>query len=228
MENYFDPEREGKVTPPFPLPHLLLRPPDAWALLVLAHGAGAGMGHRFMESVAERLARRGVATLRYEFPYWARGSRRVDSPAVLEQAVRDAVTAASSLCPDLPRFAGGKSLGGRMTTRAAAAAPLDVRGIVLFGFPLHPAKRPGIERAEHLARVPHPMLFLQGTRDALADLELLRPVLKPLRESGLATLHVVEGADHGFDVLKRSGRTGDEVLEELADTAVAWMRDRVD
>ncbi len=217
MENYLDRDDEGKV-----------RPPDAWALLVLAHGAGAGMRHRFMESMAERLARRGVATLRYEFPYWARGSRRVDPPAVLEQAVRDAVTAGATLCPDLPRFAGGKSLGGRMTTRAAAAGPLDVRGIVLFGFPLHPAKRPGIERAEHLVRVPHPMLFLQGTRDALADLELLGPVLSPLQEAGLATLHVVEGADHGFDVLKRSGRTGDEVLEELAGTAAAWMRERVD
>lgn len=226
MENYFDPDDEGKVTPSFP--HLLLRPPDAWALLVLAHGAGAGMRHRFMQRMAEGLSRRGVATLRFEFPYWARGSRRIDPPAVLEQAVRDAVAAGASLCPELPRFAGGKSLGGRMTTRAAAAAPLDVRGIVLLGFPLHPAKRPAIERAEHLTRVRHPMLFLQGTRDALADLELLGPVLKPLQETGLATLHVVEGADHGFDVLKRSGRTGGEVLEELADTAAAWMRDRVD
>ena len=115
-----------------------------------------------------------------------------------------------------------------MTTRAAAAALLDVRGIVLLGFPLHPARRPGIERAEHLARVPHPMLFVQGTRDALADLDLLGPVLKPLQESGLAALHVVEGADHGFDVLRRSGRTGDEVLEKLADTAAAWMRARAD
>lgn len=224
MENYFDPEGKSKVTP---FPHLLLHPPDAWALLVLAHGAGAGMRHRFMESMAERLARRGVATLRYEFPYWARGSRRVDPPAVLERAVRDAVTAGALLCPDLPRFVGGKSLGGRMTTRAAADGPLNVRGIVLFGFPLHPAKRPGIERAEHLTRVPHPMLFLQGTRDALADLDLLGPVLMPLQETGLATLHVVEGADHGFDVLKRSGRTGDQVLEELADVSAAWMRDRV-
>lgn len=205
---------------------LLLQPPDARALLVLAHGAGAGMRHVFMQSFAEALALRGVATLRYEFPYMAAGRRRPDPPAVAVQAVRDAVAAAADEAPDLPRFAGGKSFGGRMTSEAAARGALDVRGLVFVGFPLHPAGRPGIGRAGHLADVPHPMLFLQGTRDALAELELLRSVVSAL-DTG-ATLHVEGGADHGFHVLKRSGRTAGEVLASLAETTALWMDARTD
>jgi hypothetical protein len=152
----------------------------------------------------------------------AAGRRRPDRPEVAMQAVREAVSEAAAALPELPRFAGGKSFGGRMTSHAAAVAPgLDVRGLVFVGFPLHPAGRPGSERAQHLADVPHPMLFLQGTRDALADLTLLRPVLAPLGDR--ATLHVEDGADHGFHVLKRSGRTDDEVLDSLASTAARWM-----
>jgi hypothetical protein len=201
---------------------LLLRPPDARALLVLAHGAGAGMRHTFMTAFAEALGRWAVATLRYEFPYMAAGRRRPDRPEVAMRAVREAVRSAATEVPELPRFAGGKSFGGRMTSHAAAVAPgLDVQGLVFVGFPLHPAGRPGSERARHLDEVPHPMLFLQGTRDALADLALLRPVLAPLGDR--AMLHVEEGADHGFHVLKRSGRTDDEALDSLASTAARWM-----
>jgi predicted alpha/beta-hydrolase family hydrolase len=207
------------------LPALLVRPPAAHALLVLGHGAGAGMRHVFMEALARVLHDRGIATLRYPFRYLHGGRKRIDPPAVLEQTVRDAVACAAAAAPDLPRFGGGKSMGGRMSSRAAAdGAGLDVRGLVFFGFPLHPARQPGVERAVHLARVPQPMLFLQGTRDDLADLSLLREVVAPLPA---ATLHVVEHADHGFAVLKRSGRTNDQVLEELADTASAWIRERL-
>ncbi len=202
---------------------LLVLPPDAWAGYVLAHGAGAGMRHRFMEAVAESFARRGVATLRYQFPYVEAGAHRPDPPALLEATVRAATAKARELLPDLPLFAGGKSMGGRMTSNAAARAPLDgVLGIVFLGFPLHPPKRPAVTRAEHLDRVRVPMLFLQGTRDDLADLELMRAVCGDLGEA--ATLHVVDGADHAFAVLKRSGRTGTEVLEELTHTATEWMR----
>jgi len=197
---------------------VLLRPDDARALLVLGHGAGAGMRHPFMTALAERLADARIATLRYEFPYMERGSRRPDRAPVLEARVREAVVDAAA--HGLPLFAGGKSMGGRMTSRAA---PLPgVRGIVFFGFPLHPAGKPGIERADHLDAVDVPLLFLQGTRDKLAGLELLRPVVD--RVGG--TLHVVDGADHGFSVLKRSGRTNDEVLDELAATAAAWITAR--
>jgi predicted alpha/beta-hydrolase family hydrolase len=200
---------------------LLLRPADARALLVLAHGAGAGMRHPFMQHVAEDLAAEGIATLRYQFPYMDAGGGRPDPPAVAEAAVCVAVGKARALAPDLPLFAGGKSFGGRMTSSAQAHAPLEgVRGLVFFGFPLHPAGRPATARAAHLERIMVPMLFLQGTRDALAVLDLMRPVCDHL--GGRATLHVVDGADHSFAVLKRSGRTNAEVLRELAATVSAW------
>lgn len=209
---------------------ILDRPADARVLLVLAHGAGAGMRHAFISSLAAALAARAVAVLRYQFPYQEAGRRRIDPPAVLEGTVASAVRAARHAAPELPLFAGGKSMGGRMTSRVAAAegwaagAEPGVRGLVFFGFPLHPAKKPAVERAAHLPAVRLPVLFLQGTRDDLADLELVRSATAPLP---LARLHVIEGADHGFHVLKRSGRTDGEVLDELADEAVAWMMQRV-
>ncbi|MBA3465068.1 MAG: alpha/beta hydrolase [Deltaproteobacteria bacterium] len=201
---------------------LLLRPAAARALLVLAHGAGAGMRHVFMEEIATALAARDIATLRWEFPYMAAGKPRPDPPAIAEAAVRAAWTEAARLAPELPRFAGGKSFGGRMTSRSHAAEPLpELCGIAFLGFPLHPPEKPGIERADHLADASGPLLFVQGTRDDLAPLPRLRPVIKKLGRR--ATLHVVDGADHGFDVLVRSGRTHAEVLEELAETIAAWM-----
>lgn len=204
---------------------LLTRPDDARVLYVLAHGAGAGMRHRFMEAIAAALAERGVASLRYQFPYTEAGARRPDPPAVLEATVRAAVAAAGDIAPGLPLIAGGKSMGGRMTSGAAARGPLPgVAGLVFLGFPLHRPKQPSEDRAAHLSQITLPMLFLQGTRDELADLGLITGVCARL--GPLATLHVVEGADHGFDVLKRSGRTGEEVLDELADTVVAWCRAR--
>ncbi|MGH7517175.1 MAG: alpha/beta hydrolase family protein [Gemmatimonadales bacterium] len=189
---------------------------------MLAHGAGAGMRHPFMQAIVEALAVEGVATLRYQFPYMDAGGRRPDSPAVAEAAVCVAVGKARAMAPDLPLFAGGKSFGGRMTSTAQAHAPLDgVRGLVFLGFPLHPAGRPGTTRAAHLERVTVPMLFLQGTRDSLAVLDLMRPVCDDL--GARATLHVVDGADHSFSVLKRSGRSSSEVLRELAMTTARWM-----
>ena len=205
------------------VPGLLLRPPDAWLLYVLAHGAGAGMRHRFMDAIAGALAARGIATLRYEFPYMSAGGRRPDPPPVLQTTVRAAVAAAARLAPDLPRVAGGKSLGGRMTSGAQAREPLaGVHALVFLGFPLHPPKQPGVSRAEHLAGVHIPMLFLQGTRDELADLALVTGVCRELGPR--ATLHVVEGANHAFEVLKRSGRTDEEVREELVRTIEEWCR----
>jgi predicted alpha/beta-hydrolase family hydrolase len=202
---------------------LLLRPPNAWAGYVLAHGAGAGMRHRFMEAIAEALARRGMATLRYQFPYIEVGGRRPDRPGVLEATVRAAVTKAQEIAPELPLIAGGKSLGGRMTSNAAAHHSLPgISGLVFLGFPLHPANQPGVSRADHLAAVELPMLFLQGTRDALADLDLIRGVCERLGPK--ATLHVIDGADHSFTVLKRSGRSQADVLEELALGMVTWSR----
>jgi hypothetical protein len=201
---------------------LWLEPPQADGALVLAHGAGAGMHHRFLEALAGELAGHRVATLRYQFPYSEAGRRRPDPPTVLVHAVEQAIAAARELTR-LPLFAGGKSMGGRMTSTAAAAKELPgLRGLVFFGFPLHPAGKPGTSRADHLARVGLPMLFLQGDRDRLAELELLRPVLEPLGHR--AHLHVVEGADHGFHVLQRSGRTDEDVLAELAATTAAWLR----
>jgi uncharacterized protein len=205
------------------VPGILLRPPDAWLLYVLAHGAGAGMRHRFMEAIAEALAARGIATLRYEFPYMAARSRRPDPPPVLQATVRAAVAEAARLAPDLPLVAGGKSLGGRMTSGALAREPLaGVHALVFLGFPLHPPKQPGVKRAEHLGDVTIPMLFLQGTRDELADLELITGVCRDLGPR--ATLHVVDGANHAFEVLKRSGRTGEDVREELVRTIEDWCR----
>lgn len=208
-------------------------PPDADALLVLAHGAGAGMEHPFMETTAGALADRGVATLRFQFPYMEAGKRRPDRPAVATAAVRAAVEAARAEATELAAvrgrdrplslFAGGKSFGGRMTSTAAASAPLPgVAGLVFLGFPLHPASRPGTDRADHLADVTVPMLFVQGTRDRLAELDLLRPVVRDLGDR--ATLHVVEGGDHGFKVLGRSGRTEGEVMAEMGGAVAGFVR----
>lgn len=199
---------------------ILRRPEGAFCLYVLAHGAGAGMRHPFLERFTEALAAERVATSRYEFPYMEAGRRRIDPPAVLHERVRLAVAAAAK--EGLPLFAGGKSMGGRMTSQAQAAAPLrGVLGLAFAGFPLHPAGKPGVERAAHLREVAIPMLFLQGTRDELADLALLRPVIQQLPQ---ATLHVVEGADHSFRVLKKSERGEGEVLIELARTFSLWAQ----
>ena len=199
---------------------LFVRPPDARALLVLAHGAGAGMRHAFLESLAAALGAVGIASLRFDFPYLQRGRKVPDPPAVLYRTIRAAVAWACR--QGLPVLAGGKSMGGRMTTQASAEAPLEgVRGLVLVGFPLHAAGvAPNIRRAGHLKDVKTPMLLLQGTRDDLCDLELLRPVLEALQTP--PRLHVVEGADHSFHVLKRSGRTDAEVIAELAATIAAF------
>lgn len=199
---------------------LLLSPPEPRWLFVLAHGAGAGMHHPFMESVASRLLNREIATFRYQFPYMEKGRRRPDPPGILTAAVRAACAAAVEALPGVPLLAGGKSMGGRMTSLAASRHDLGVRGLAFFGFPLHPAGRPSTERADHLRQVSVPMLFLQGTRDRLADLELLRPVCDALEEG--ARLHVVDEADHSFRVTKRSGRTYEEILEELAEVTTDW------
>lgn len=201
---------------------LLTRPANARACYVLAHGAGAGMRHAAMEAIAAGLAERGIATLRYQFPYMEKGSKRPDPPPVAHAAVRAAVAEAAKRCAGLPLFAGGKSFGGRMTSQAQAKAPLDgVKGLAFFGFPLHPAGKPSAERAKHLADVKLPMLFLQGTRDALADTGLLKLVLRDLKD--LAMLHLAEGADHSFHVLKRSGRNDGEVLVEILDAFANWV-----
>jgi len=206
---------------------LLLRPDGARLLYVLAHGAGGGMRHPFLETVAQLLGERGVGTLRYQFPYMERRASRPDPPAVAAAAVRAAVAEAGRVAPGLPLVAGGKSFGGRMTSTAQAEAPLPgVRGLVFLGFPLHPPGRPGDSRAEHLARVQVPMLFLQGERDDFADLKLLRPVVKRLGER--ATLHLVEGGDHSFKVLKKTGRSDVEVMGELVAAIVGWARKLVE
>jgi len=200
---------------------LLVRPPDARRLYVLAHGAGAGMRHPFLESIAQALAERSIATLRYQFPYMERRAGRPDPPAIAAATVRAAVAEAARVAPGLPLVAGGKSFGGRMTSTAQAEAPLPgVRGLLFLGFPLHPPGRPDDKRAEHLAQVRVPMLFLQGDRDEFADLTLLRPVVQRLGER--ATLHLVEGGDHSFHVLKRSGRTDADVMTELVATVDRW------
>ena len=201
---------------------LLLRPEPAHACYVLAHGAGAGMTHKSMETVATGLAARGIATLRYQFPYMEKGSKRPDPPAVAHATVRAAVAEAARCCAGLPLVAGGRSFGGRMTSQAQAVAPLPgARGLAFLGFPLHPAGKPSIDRAKHLAEIRIPMLFLQGTRDALAELHLLEPVVKGLGQT--ATLHLVKEADHSFHVLVRSGRNDREVMDEVLDTFAAWI-----
>ena len=208
-------ERAGDVS------GLLVRPDGARLLYVLAHGAGAGMRHPFLETVARLLGERGIGTLRYQFPHMERRASRPDPPAVAAAAVRAAAAEAARLAPGLPLVAGGKSFGGRMTSTAQAEEPLPgVRGLVFLGFPLHPPGRAGDQRAEHLAQVQVPMLFLQGTRDDFADLTLLKPLIKRLGQR--ATLHLVEGGDHSFHVLKRSGRTDADVMGEIADAIAEW------
>ena len=201
---------------------LLQLPPEARACFVLAHGAGAGMTHPFMAAAADGLAERGIATLRYQFPSLERGSKRPDSPALAHAAVRAAVAEAARLAPGLALVAGGKSFGGRMTSQAQAdTALLGVRGLAFIGFPLHPPKRPSDERAAHLFRVDKPMLFLQGTRDELADLALLRSVTQRLGER--ATLKLFEHADHSFHVPARSGSTDAAVKVEMLDALAQWI-----
>jgi predicted alpha/beta-hydrolase family hydrolase len=201
---------------------LLLAPPEPRALYVYGHGAGAGMEHPFMQASAEALAARGIATFRYNFPYMERRSGRPDRTPTLVRTVRAAVGAAAAELPGVTLLAGGKSMGGRMSSHAQADESLPgVKALIFVGFPLHRPKSLGTERAEHLKGVQIPMLFLQGTRDEMADLDLVRSVAAGLAPR--ARLHVVEGADHGFHVLKRSGRTDDEVMQELADTIDAWV-----
>jgi hypothetical protein len=201
---------------------LLLRPDGAKALYVFAHGAGAGMTHRAMESNAQGLAARRIATLRYQFPYMEKGSKRVDPPKIAHAAVRAAAAEAAKLAPDLPLFAGGRSFGGRMTSQAQAEAALPgVRGLAFLGFPLHPAGKPGTERAEHLQRVAIPMLFVSGSRDALAELDLLRPMVAGL--GSRATLHLVDQADHSFKVAAKSGRTPADAEAEALDALAGWI-----
>ncbi|MDH3271545.1 MAG: alpha/beta hydrolase [Gemmatimonadota bacterium] len=201
---------------------VLLRPDDAVALYVFGHGAGAGMRHVFMEGVASRLAERSVATFRYNFPYMEAGRRAPNPAPILLKTVRSAVAEAARLAPGLPLLAGGKSMGGRMTSTAASEEELPtVKALAFFGFPLHAPGRDSSERGAHLAEVRLPMLFLQGSRDKLANLDLLAPLLDRVHPA--PRLHVAVGADHGFHVLKRSGRTDDEVLDELCDVFVEWM-----
>lgn len=201
---------------------LLLRPPDATALYLFAHGAGAGMTHKAMESNAQGLAARGIATLRYQFPYMEKGSKRPDPPRIAHAAVRAAAARAIELAPDLPLFAGGRSFGGRMTSQAQALDPLPrVRGLAFLAFPLHPAGKPAIDRAAHLADVAVPMLFVSGDRDALAELDLLKPVVAALGER--ATLHLVAHADHSFKVAASSGRTLADAEAEALDALAAWI-----
>jgi uncharacterized protein len=197
------------------------RPADAWAMLALAHGAGAGMRHPFMETLAQALEAHGIATLRYQFPYMEAGGKRPDRPPLAHATVRAAVGKARDLLPALPLFAGGKSFGGRMASQAQAERPLPgVHGLVFLGFPLHPAKKPSSERADHLARVEVPMLFLQGTRDALAEMPLLAATVQLL--GGRATLATLDGADHAFHVPAKYGRSDGQVLDEGLDAMVAW------
>ena len=201
---------------------LLLRPANAAALYLFAHGAGAGMTHKAMESSAQGLAERGIATLRYQFLYMEKGSKRPDPPRLAHAAVRAAAAKALELAPDLPLFAGGRSFGGRMTSQAQALDPLsNVRGLAFLGFPLHPAGKPGVDRADHLADINIPLLFVSGERDALAELDLLKPVVASLGER--ATSHLVAFADHSFKVAASSGRTAAETEAEALDALAAWV-----
>jgi predicted alpha/beta-hydrolase family hydrolase len=200
---------------------ILVRPDEARWLLVMGHGAGAGMRHPFMTALARELAAEKIATFRYQFPYMENRRKAPDRPPTLTATVAAAVKAAHSSAPDLPLLAGGKSMGGRMTSTAASEGLVpEVRGFVFFGFPLHPPKQPATKRGDHLAKVEQPMLFLQGTRDDLADLKLLKPICKKL--GNRATLHIIEGADHSFHVLKSSGKSDTEILRELAHTTAEW------
>ena len=201
---------------------LLIRPSNSRACLVFAHGAGAGMRHRSMTTVADELADLGVATLRYQFPYMEKGSKRPDAPNVCHATVRAAVAEAAKQLPGVPLIAGGRSFGGRMTSQAQALAPLPgVRGLAFFAFPLHPAKKPSAERAEHLRDVHIPMLFLQGTRDELASLDLLEPVIDRLGPG--ATLHLAQDADHSFHVPAKTGRKDPDVRHELLEAFASWL-----
>lgn len=216
QELKLDIERIGTVSA------ILMQPAPARACYVLAHGAGADMRHSFMAKIAEGLGHRGIATFRFNFPYMENKQGRPDQPAVAHATIRAAVEEAARLCPGVTLVAGGKSFGGRMTSQAQSKTPLPgVKGLAFLGFPLHPDKKPSTERAGHLGGVAIPMLFLQGTRDGLADLGLLKPVVAALGVK--ATLHEVEGGDHAFAVLKKSGRTNEEALAEVLDTLTAWI-----
>ncbi|MGI9544369.1 MAG: alpha/beta hydrolase family protein [Cyclobacteriaceae bacterium] len=204
-----------------PVSALLLRPDNAKWLYVFGHGAGAGMEHKFMEAMAQQLAEVGIATLRYNFPYMEQGRRSPSAPGISMATVRSAVAKAREEADDLSLLAGGKSYGGRMTSQAAAKEPLEgVKGLVFLGFPLHAPGRPGSERGAHLHDVTVPMLFLQGTRDKLADLTLLKPLLKEVGPK--ASLQEVEGGDHSFKVLKSAGRSEEEVMKEMAEKMKDW------
>lgn len=202
---------------------LALKPKKVLAFLVFAHGAGAGMQHNFMETVARKLGDRDIGSFRYQFPYMEKHTKRPDSQPVLTATVRAAVSEARKHAGDLPLFAGGKSMGGRMTSLAMADAPLEgVAGLVFFGFPLHAAGKPSVDRGEHLMNIQKPMLFLQGTRDALADLNLLKPLCARIGKR--AEIFEIPGGDHSFHVLKSAGRSDDEVLNGVADKVSVWMR----
>jgi len=204
---------------------LWVAPPNAKAAYVFAHGAGAGMAHKSMAAITDGLADRGIATLRYNFLYMERGSKRPDAPVLAHAAVRAAVAEAARLAPNLPLFAGGKSFGGRMTSQAQALASLpNVRGLIFFAFPLHPAGKPSDDRARHLSDVQIPMLFMQGENDALAQLDLLKSVVKNLGARG--TLALWPHADHSFHLPAKSGRRDADVLAEILDTAAAWVIER--
>ncbi len=208
---------DGKVSA------LVTLPTHAHACYVIAHGAGAGMEHPFMAAMAAALDTCGVATFRFQFPYMERGSRRPDSPKVAQAAVRAAVREAARCCATLPMFAGGKSFGGRMTSQAQAADPLPgILGLAFLGFPLHPAGKPSTARAMHLGDIDIPMRFFQGTRDKLAEIPLLTTVIDALGEA--ATLSLIDGADHGFHVLKRSGRTDEDIIRMIATDLAAWTK----
>jgi uncharacterized protein len=206
-----------------PVSALLLGPDAPRACFVFAHGAGAGMTHSFMEAFASGACERGIASLRYQFPYMEKGSKRPDPPAIAQAAVRAAAAKAAQIFPGLALIAGGKSFGGRMTSQAQAAAPLPgVRGLAFVGFPLHPAGKPSTDRAGHLAKIDIPLLFLQGSRDSLAEVALIEPVVQRLGSA--ARLHLVDGADHSFHVLARSGRNDREVMDEIVDAFANWAR----
>jgi predicted alpha/beta-hydrolase family hydrolase len=202
--------------------HLLNEVRDARACYVMAHGAGAGMTHPFLASVADNLAAHSISTFRYNFPYMEARSRRPDSPAVAQAAVRAAVAEAARLTPGVPLFAGGKSFGGRMTSQAQAESPLPgVRGLIFLGFPLHPPGKPSIDRAKHLDKIEIPMLFLQGSRDEFGQLDLLQPLIARL--GSRATLHLFSDADHSFKAPKKSGRDDAQTRSEIAAVVAAWI-----